>query len=160
MSQDTDGSESEVNEPGKTSPTHATPNVPNLRKRDRDMLAIAGVVIVLAFLLKVEEPRVRLAVWPGFLVPESCFARVYYEVDCPGCGLTRSFIYLADGEIQKSLNANRVGWLLALSVLLQIPFRIVSLKTEGRFISIPVRRAMGWSIVIILISNWVYNLVT
>ena len=130
----------------------------NLRRRDRDMLIIATVVVAFAFLLKVEEPRVRLAVWPGLLIPESCFARTYYEVDCPGCGLTRSFIYLADGELQKSLHANRVGWILALSVLLQIPFRILSIRNDGRFISIPVRRAMGWSIVIILISNWVYNL--
>ncbi len=131
---------------------------PNLQKRDRDILLLSAFIILMAFLLKVEEPRVRLAVWPETLIPQSCFSRIYFGIDCPGCGLTRSFIYLANGELTKSLSANRVGWFLALGVLFQIPFRIASLRTNGLIMPVLVRKSLGWTVVVILISNWVYNL--
>jgi hypothetical protein len=57
-------------------------------------------------------------------LPASCFVRESLGFDCPGCGLTRSFVYFFQGNFASSLAANRCGWLLAIAVAFQIPFRI------------------------------------
>ncbi len=129
-----------------------------LRRRDIEMLGLAIFIICCTFLLTVEEPRVRLRIWPCLLLPESCSTRIYFDMDCPGCGLTRSFIYLGQGQLLHSLHANRVGWILAACVILQLPFRIISLRRRGEFLSHFVRRCLGWAIFLILMLNWLGNL--
>lgn len=130
-----------------------------LRRRDLEMLGLAILIIAFTFLLAVEESRVRLRIWPYLLIPESCSTRMYFGMDCPGCGLTRSFIYLGQGQLLQSLQANRVGWILAVCVVLQIPFRIISLKRRGKFLGNSLRRSLGWAVFLTLVLNWVYNLI-
>ena len=87
-------------------------------RRDRDMLFMSTFVLVTSFLLTIRpDGRVILRGLPAFPVPDICFTRAILHIDCPACGLTRSFISLAQGNIIQSLHYNRCGIVLRLSQL-------------------------------------------
>ena len=78
------------------------------------MLVVASLVVVLAFALDVRSDlRVVFRGFPSYPVPETCFAKTWLGIRCPGCGLTRSIIYLAQGDWEASLGMHRLGWLMA-----------------------------------------------
>ncbi len=88
------------------------------------MLVISLAVVVLSCALRVQPDgeHVAFAAAPSLVLPGSCVSREFFHVDCPGCGLTRSFILLARGDVAGSVRVHRVGWVLALAVLLQLPY--------------------------------------
>ncbi|HKD35417.1 MAG TPA: DUF2752 domain-containing protein [Pirellulales bacterium] len=126
------------------------------------MLAIAVFVIFMSFVLDVRGPEEQVAVtaFPNCPLPSLCLSQSLFHVSCPGCGLTRSFIYLAHGDLQSSLRMHRVGWLMALAVLLQIPYRIASLVLPGReVLGLMFPKIFGNVLITLLIGNWLFNLV-
>jgi len=131
-------------------------------RRHREMLIIAAAVIVLAFLLEVHsDQRVAFSVLPQCPLPETCPSRTLLHVECPGCGLTRSFVYLAHGDWRASWNIHRVGWFLALAVVVQIPYRLVALRSrDGLPLGTSVPKLFGTLLVVLLIVNWLINLVS
>jgi len=120
------------------------------------------LVIALAAALEVRaDQRVALRFCPGVVLPESCPSRSFLQVECAGCGLTRSFVHLAHGDFAASWSAHRLGWLLALAVVFQVPYRIVALRSEN---DTPLGRSfpgiVGWSLGLALIINWLIKLAT
>ena len=106
-----------------------------LTGRHRVVLAIAGLVWALAFVL-VEVPGGRVAVrgLSQFPLPESCTSRIWLGVKCPGCGLTRSIIHMAEGDWRASWQTHRLGILVGLVIAFQVPYRLLSLRwPEYRF---------------------------
>lgn len=84
-------------------------------------------------------------------------------MECAGCGLTRSFVYLAGGDFAASVAIHRVGWMLALATVIQIPYRsymMRCLKTRGLREPIPrqVNWLMSWTLIVALIGNWLLKL--
>ena len=126
------------------------------------MLAMATVVIVLSCVLKIRTDQ-KVAV-TGFLslpMPELCLSKSLWGLKCPGCGLTRSFIHLAHGRFHESMSLNRIGWVLALATVLQIPYRIWGLwylskhkTTEPIPAWLPM--AFAWCLILVLVGNWLY----
>ena len=47
-----------------------------------------------------------------------CWSRILLDRDCPGCGLTRSFVALAGGDLARSFACNPTGPVLFAAVLL------------------------------------------
>ncbi len=128
----------------------------SLVRRHREMLSIACGIIVLAFLLIVRsDDHAAFALLPGWPIPSTCPSQSIFHVDCPGCGLTRSFIFLAHGDWHNAFLRNRMGWLLALAVVLQIPYRLIALRGPNR---LPLGRRIpdlcGIVLIIALIGNW------
>lgn len=121
------------------------------------MLGIALAAVGLSFALDIlPDQRVALRGLPQYPLPPSCFSRTYFGVDCPGCGLTRSFILLAQGELWASVARHRLGWLLAVAVLLQIPYRIAKLCwPQAEVVPRHWPRAFSWLLLILLAANWV-----
>ena len=74
-----------------------------------------------------ERPRIA---W--FSLPPLCVSRAWWGVECPGCGLTRSFVALSSGELVESLRLHRVGWLLYIAVVGKIPYRAYKLRQLGQ----------------------------
>jgi hypothetical protein len=129
-------------------------------RRIREMLVLAVVVSFAAPLLRVyPEGRVG-AFWSAdLLLPPLCFVREWFGFNCPGCGLTRSFVYLAQGDWAASWRAHRLGWLLAGLVLLQLPYRGLELLRPHRRVLSP--RLAGWVsrvLIALLVLNWVVGL--
>jgi hypothetical protein len=131
------------------------------RRRHREVLAISAFVIVLAFLLEVRsDQRVAFRFLPAWPLPETCVSRKLLHVNCPGCGLTRSFVYLAHGDWRPSWNVNRVGILLALVVVLQIPYRLWALCSPGQLpLGTSFPKTVGYLLVTLLFVNWLANLI-
>ena len=125
--------------------------------RHRSMLRLSLLALGLACLLQVRsDQRVEFRWGLAGPLPESCGSRIFLGVECPGCGLTRSFIYLSQGQWTAAWKVNRVGWLLAFATALQIPYRLYCMRElrAGR----PARfrwAAWGsWILIAGLLGNW------
>lgn len=87
---------------------------------DAFWLAISLGVVGMALLL---APSTEALSFFGVEVPVLCTFRRLTGVGCPGCGLTRSFVFLAHGQLQAALQMNLLGPPLFGFVLAQIPWR-------------------------------------
>ena len=124
------------------------------------MLVVAVVTVFAALLLQVRtDERVAPLFFANLPLPPTCLSRECFGVKCPGCGLTRSFIDLAHGDWRASWIHHRLGWLLALTVLFQIPYRLLSLRrpTSPLFGSV-LPRVYGFTLIAALIGNWVLEM--
>lgn len=131
------------------------------RRHHWTMLVLCGVVVVAAFLLEVRaEHRVAIAAVPRCLLPETCMSRQLFGSNCPGCGLTRSFIHLAHGNWQASMAVHRLGWMMAAATLLQFPYRISCLR-HGRISPLGTRlpKWFGYTLIGSLVANWFFEMV-
>lgn len=141
-----------------------TRDVHEARRRSRDLtvLWISLAVIALSFALRVRpDQRVALLGLDRFPAPEMCGSRLWFGVECPGCGLTRGFIRLAAGDWSSTIALNRVAPLLAFAVLIQIPYRLASLRAwtpARRFGDSTWSTACGWVLIVALIGNWLLKL--
>jgi hypothetical protein len=127
-----------------------------LRDRHWTMLWISTVIVAASYLLHADESgHVAPAWWPNFPLPVLCGSRALFGVECPGCGLTRSFIALARGDLAGSINFHRVGWVLALAVLLQFPYRILALGDLRKgVIERTWPKWFGWALIATLFGSW------
>jgi hypothetical protein len=127
----------------------------------RTILWLAIAVIVAAFLMRVRpDERVELTFLQGWPAPELCQSRAWFGWECPGCGLTRSFIHLAHGDIASSLAVHRIGWLLALLVVLQVPYRVWAMRSpHGQPLGSVVPWVVAWSLIGLLLANWIATIV-
>jgi hypothetical protein len=127
-----------------------------LVRRHWEMLALACGIIALAVAMIVrKDGHAAFALLPGVPIPSTCPSQTIFGVDCPGCGLTRSFICFAHGDWHGAWSHNRVGWLLALTVVLQIPYRLVALLGHNRRpLGRRVPELLGIVLIVALIGNW------
>jgi hypothetical protein len=71
-----------------------------------------------------------------------------------------SLVYLAHGDWEASCRMHRIGWLMALAVLLQFPYRIVALRRADRqFLGHWFPTAVGFTLIVLLVGNWLWDLV-
>lgn len=121
------------------------------------MLMVSLAVIALSFALQLNATgRVRASWLPFDSLPPLCGSRALFGINCPGCGLTRSFVALASGDVAESFRLHRIGWLMALAVVLQIPYRLWGLR-ELRHGVISGRRWPIWFgrvLIAALLLNW------
>lgn len=69
----------------------------------------AAICLSLAASLQIGENRRVYLPFVGVPVPESCSFYRMFRVDCPGCGLTRTFIHMMHGRISDAWNLNPTG---------------------------------------------------
>lgn len=121
------------------------------------LLACASVLILAAIL----EVRGDSEVWLfGFRLPESCAWRRLYNINCLGCGLTRSFISLAHLAPLRAWHFNPAGPVLFAGLLFQFPYRCGQLWRIAQYRPAwptPVPLFMGWIAVGVatLVVQWV-----
>ena len=91
------------------------------------LLLLCLTVVGLAATMSVHAAtEVRLPGLPASL-PELCYFRRGTGIDCPGCGLTRSFISLAHGQLALACRYNIAGVLFFPVVAFQIPYRLAQI---------------------------------
>jgi hypothetical protein len=144
--------------PAAPSDPHA--NTPADRARHRDMLVIASLVLLLAPLLSIRpDQRLALPGWSSLPLPSTCMSQELFHARCPGCGLTRSIILLAHGHWTASFHMHHVGWLMALSIAAQFPYRIACLRTGRMVLGRKIPRWFGHTLIFVLVADWLVVLV-
>ena len=75
------------------------------RSRDVSLLLIAVAVLVLSFTLRVRaDQRVELLGLSHFPAPETCGSRLWFGIECPGCGAKLSNTHSDPGMKIRCLN--------------------------------------------------------
>ena len=100
------------------------------------ILAIAAIAIAGSFVLRLSNDGnlVLHIPWLGIVIPlpHACLSQSVFGVSCPGCGLTRSYVAIGQGELHTALLANPIGPAIYLLCLLQAPYRLVEYFGIGR----------------------------
>jgi hypothetical protein len=95
-------------------------------------LALAAGVLALALILRVDGAGRVVVPVLDLPLPEICTAQRWFGLNCPGCGLTRSFISLAHADAASAWRFNPAGLLWFGVACAQIPYRMLQLRRLGR----------------------------
>ena len=87
------------------------------------ILVLAVGVLWLSFAMRLEG--LHSVFLPGSVIPlpESCLSLLWFGFECPGCGLTRSFICCSRGDWEASIQFNFAGPWMYLLVWIQVPWQ-------------------------------------
>lgn len=70
--------------------------------------------------------------WLGFDVPVLCAWRALTGWECPGCGLTRSFVLLVHGDVSGAFQVHALGPALYAAMVVQSPVLVWRRWRAGR----------------------------
>ncbi len=87
---------------------------------DAVWLGVCVTIVLSAVLL---DPSRQLVQLFGLDVPVLCTWRQLTGMSCPGCGLTRSFTFMAHGQVIEAFHMNWAGPILFSIVAVQLPWR-------------------------------------
>lgn len=92
-------------------------------------------------------------------LPHVCLVQAIGGIPCPGCGVTRSIIAVLIGDLGRAWQMHPVGPLLCLSIISQVPIRILALtgKMNSKLAMIT-SRGMTAVILTVLVLNWLRHL--
>ena len=93
----------------------------------------------------------------GLEWPMHCLLNSVFGVKCAFCGMTRSFVAVAHGDLTAALRYHFLGPVLFGFIVFQIPYRIWALAISPRQVNIKIRKAHNYFVVIILAAilvNW------
>lgn len=96
-------------------------NIASTRTLHGSVLLLSVLVVGLAAFL---SPGTEALTLFGFDVPVMCGFRRLTGHACPGCGLTRSFTFMAHGLVLEAFRLHRLGPLAFAVVVLQLPYRM------------------------------------
>jgi hypothetical protein len=97
------------------------------------ILGVALGVVVLSLLLSLgSEPGEVVVPLLNRPLPPLCTMKRVAGLDCPGCGMTRSFIAAAHGRWREAFRFNGAGPLWFAVIAGQIPYQAYQLSRIGR----------------------------
>ena len=73
------------------------------------MLVLSVLVVLASVVMKVKGTETVTLPWSSLPLGPSCYSRIVFGVDCPGCGLTRSFISMGHFDILAAFRFNAAG---------------------------------------------------
>lgn len=95
-------------------------------------LCLSVLVLFLSFVMKTPDEELVFIPFTEVPMPGLCAMRETTGVNCPGCGLTRCFISLADGQFERAWDFNPAGYLVFVFVVAQIPYRSMQIRRIRR----------------------------
>lgn len=126
------------------------------------LLLLCASGLAAALLLRVEQGTKVSVPLLSYTLPELCYWRQVFDLDCPGCGLTRCFVSLARADLASAWHYNPAGILLFGCMVLQIPFRgwqLWRLRRGQREVEIA---ALPWLLVavsVLMILQWLVRMI-
>jgi hypothetical protein len=125
------------------------------------LLILCTAVVSVSFVLRIPDGEHVVAPMVNRPLPCICTFKRLAGIDCPGCGLTRSFISLAHGDIRSAWSHNPAGPLFFALVLFQVPYRslqILRLRWGLTELSLGVfANCVLWLLVFALVAQWVVS---
>jgi hypothetical protein len=124
-------------------------------KHEGPLLVICAAVLAFSFAIPSLKSR---HLWINF----PCIFRAATHVPCPMCGMTRSFIFTAHGNLEAALNMHLLGPLLFFLVAATTVYLAVSVVSGYRVrltLSPRVRRIAFWSVAALFVACWIVKLV-
>jgi hypothetical protein len=121
-----------------------------------------GLVLLAAATMRNGSGRNVLIPWWDIPLPETCTLYSRFGIDCPGCGLTRGFIYLAHGDPISAWELNPLSWLLFAYIAVQIPIamaRACGVSSHWLQCVIGVNQWGLPAIMLLMVLRWGMNLV-
>lgn len=127
--------------------------------RHWQILVIASAIILIAPFLHIrEDQRIEFFLLPDYPFPHICLSKRWLRLECPGCGITRSLVSFSRGNFADSFRYHQLGWLFAISILFQIPFRSWALiKKKANPLGILFPKIFGSVLIALLVWNWCYH---
>lgn len=114
---------------------------------------VAPAFILLAScVLQVGERRKVVVPWLNVALPETCALYSRFGIDCPGCGLTRSFIHIAHADPLAAWRLHPLSWLLFAFVAAQIPLALAHVRGSRSAWLKQLTRANEWALVALAIT--------
>ncbi len=90
-----------------------------------------------------------------------CFFKYMSHLDCPGCGLSRSFISISHGHLIQALEFNILGPLVYLYFLIYLIRHLLNLILNNGFnLSWHLSRRTSFFLITLLFAQWIYKLGT
>jgi hypothetical protein len=122
------------------------------------ILFVCVVLLIGAFLFTVDE--IGLCFF-GLKWPLHCVLNHLFGVRCVFCGMTRSFVAMAHGDLSAAVAYHHVGPGLFLFVVFQIPYRIWALAISPKHIAPVARRVHAAAAALVLtamLGDWLIYL--
>ncbi|MFK7769095.1 MAG: DUF2752 domain-containing protein [Mariniblastus sp.] len=122
----------------------------------------AGILLASMLMSSQGETGVYL---PGLStpMPPTCASRRLFDLECPGCGMTRAFISISHGQFARAWKFNPASFIVYAFAAAQIPWHLMQIW-RLRTNRLPV--AWTWTyfipifIVIVMLSAWIWKLTT
>lgn len=101
-----------------------------------------GVLIAVSALM---TPSTEMLTVFGYEVPVLCGFRSVTGMGCPGCGMTRSFAFMAHLDVVEAFRMNWLGPVLFVAFATQPPYRTYVIVREllERRLRLPARDVLG-----------------
>jgi hypothetical protein len=127
------------------------------------IIILCAIILVFSYYLSIEGDIILcLAGFKQYPLSNLCLFKNISGIDCPNCGLTRSIISISHLDFDKAWYFNRMGILIYVFIILQIPYRLYLLwkkrGSENRYFK-KIFKVYGYIIIIALIVNWIFNLI-
>jgi len=126
------------------------------------ILLIAILLPILARILVLDEnQQVLLPISQHTPLPNVCQFKNIFGIDCPSCGLTRSFILWMHGDYLAAWKLHRLSIFILVFLIIQIPYRLYTLILKKRIVFFSERRWLlptSTVFILLFIGNWFYNL--
>lgn len=117
-------------------------------KRDQKLLGIIGalMVLIIPFFLMLHNQNDHLETDPSL-----CLFKMLTGFPCPGCGITKSLVYLYEGNVYKSLQYHILGPFLVLFCLATIVMLTAELFTKKEYLNTVYNKRLVYFIACFLI---------
>jgi hypothetical protein len=127
-------------------------------------IAAVAMLVLVARCLRVEATNRVIIPVLEYQLPSLCNFQRLFGIDCPGCGMTRSFVYSVHLQFFEAWNMNPAGTMLFCSLVLSVPWRIYQWERAqyGGPLRSSLRIEVGWLIVVtsVMMMHWFVRAVT
>lgn len=136
--------------------------LPHDKKSHITYLCIIGALLILPFFLTFHINTKSNLSFLNINLPPLCLTKSLFNTDCPGCGMTRSFVKIASFNFVDAFNFNRASIPLFIYFIYALAYHAYCLRKLN--IEIPKKLAntnkiLANLVLAILIINWVFGLI-
>jgi hypothetical protein len=138
-------------------PLLLAPLLVNALRDHLTLLLFCLAPLVAAALVRIDDERVIVPIL-DLALPTVCWSRRWFDVACPGCGLTRGTIAAMHGDFAAAWTQNPAVFVVIATLAYQVGFRSVQIWRIQRGQQ-PLRRGSGgwmlWVCLAAMLAQWV-----